>query len=154
MGRELMWVCGILPETLNREIVSICRDANQKIGLPETVFRFPLHISMKKSFYTEDFKTVKQTVVDFLLQKGIVPCRTGLLSGTKGCSGFLSYRMPVSERCMTSWMLCWKRTMVFQSADMTGYFSRMSVCLQQAPLSRSKLCMRNCPNCKRKSILN
>lgn len=84
MGRELMWVCGILPETLNREIVSICRNANQKIGLPETVFRFPLHISMKKSFYTEDFKTVKQAVMVFLLQNGRIPCRTGAVIRHKG----------------------------------------------------------------------
>ena len=84
MGRELMWVCGILPETLNYKIVNICREANQKIGLPETVFRFPLHISMKKSFYTEDFNKVKQSVVDFLLQKGVVPCRTGAVIKHKG----------------------------------------------------------------------
>jgi hypothetical protein len=56
MANELMWVCALLPDDINRELVDICREVNRNIGLPEDVFRFPLHISMKKSFRTKEFE--------------------------------------------------------------------------------------------------
>lgn len=54
MGKELMWVCGLLPQKEQEKLVEICKEANREIGLPEVVFKFPLHISMKKSFYVTD----------------------------------------------------------------------------------------------------
>jgi hypothetical protein len=58
MKEELSWVCSIMPEATNRKIVSLCRELNQEIGLPETVFKFPLHISLKKSFRTQRYEEV------------------------------------------------------------------------------------------------
>jgi hypothetical protein len=44
-----------MPEVTNRKIVNLCRELNQGIGLSETVFKFPLHIFLKKSFHTQRF---------------------------------------------------------------------------------------------------
>lgn len=60
MGKELMWVCGLLPQKEQEKLVEICKEANREIGLPEVVFKFHLHISMKKSFYVTDFESVKK----------------------------------------------------------------------------------------------
>ena len=84
MGRELAWVCGLVPEDVSTGIVRISKEANRDIGLPETVFRFPLHISMKKSFSTDDFAGVKAAVVPFIEERGSVECRTGAVARHKG----------------------------------------------------------------------
>jgi hypothetical protein len=72
-----MWVCAILPQELNKILVDTCRKENMEINLPEDVFRFPLHISMKKSFYTVDFEKVKNEVISHVYSKGAVRCRVG-----------------------------------------------------------------------------
>lgn len=76
MAKELMWVCGLLPEDTNKRIVEICKEANRNIGLSESVFRFPLHISMKKSFYTISFDEVKTEILEHIRRNGVLHCRT------------------------------------------------------------------------------
>jgi 2'-5' RNA ligase len=76
MAKELMWVCGLLPENTNKRIVEICKEANRNIGLSESVFRFPLHISMKKSFYTISFDEVKMEIMEHIRKNGVLHCRT------------------------------------------------------------------------------
>jgi hypothetical protein len=76
MAKELMWVCALLPEEVQAQLVALCRAENKAIGLPEDVFRFPLHISMKKSFQTTEFESVKAEVLRFIHLQGEIRCQT------------------------------------------------------------------------------
>jgi hypothetical protein len=76
MGKELMWVCALLPPELNRQLAELCREENKSIGLPEDVFRFLLHISMKKSFQTTEFEAVKAEILHHMQASGEIHCRT------------------------------------------------------------------------------
>jgi hypothetical protein len=76
MAKELMWVCALLPDEMNWELVNICRSENRNIGLSEDVFRFPLHISMKKSFWTTEFDEVKSDIISHIKECGKIRCRT------------------------------------------------------------------------------
>ena len=67
---ELMWACAILPEKEERAIKRICRRLNNGVGLPETVFRFPLHISLKKSWDCDRFEAAQTDVADYLKHCG------------------------------------------------------------------------------------
>ena len=77
MAKELAWICGIIPASENQRIVGLCQELNRSVGLPENVFRFPLHISMKKSFNTNDFEAVRTRLVELLRQHGTLECQTG-----------------------------------------------------------------------------
>ena len=68
--KELMWVCALLPKQEEEEIRSICLEPNKKVRLSEDVFRFPLHISLKKSWECEDFAKIQEDIVACLQQKG------------------------------------------------------------------------------------
>jgi hypothetical protein len=74
MAKELMWICALLPDKWNQELVDICKKENRTIGLPEDVFRFPLHISMKKSFQTTDFDKVKAAILMHIHEYGKIRC--------------------------------------------------------------------------------
>jgi hypothetical protein len=76
MAKELMWVCALLPERFHKQLVALCREENKTIGLPEDVFCFPLHISMKKSFQTTEFESVKAEVLRYIQHKGEIRCQT------------------------------------------------------------------------------
>jgi hypothetical protein len=76
MAKELMWVCALLPKTLHGQLAALCRAENETIGLPEDVFRFPLHISMKKSFQTTEFEAVKAEVLHHIRLQGELRCQT------------------------------------------------------------------------------
>jgi hypothetical protein len=76
MAKELVWVCALLPQELNQHLVELCREENRSIGLPEDVFRFPLHISMKKSFQATEFEAVKAEIVHHMQTRGKIRCRT------------------------------------------------------------------------------
>jgi 2'-5' RNA ligase len=75
MKDELAWVCAILPDVVNRNIISKCKELNKVIGLPETVFKYPLHISLKKSFRTHDFEAVQADALALLKQHIPISCR-------------------------------------------------------------------------------
>jgi hypothetical protein len=77
MSKELMWVCAILPQELNKSLMETCRKENMEVNLPDEVFKFPLHISMKKSFYTNYFEKVKNEVIAFIHSKGDIRCCVG-----------------------------------------------------------------------------
>jgi 2'-5' RNA ligase len=76
MVKELTWVCALLPAEWNRQLVELCREENRSIGLPEDVFRFPLHISMKKSFQTTEFEAVKAEIIHHMQARNKLHCRT------------------------------------------------------------------------------
>ncbi|WP_423217764.1 hypothetical protein ACNVEB_001106 [Streptococcus equinus] len=84
MGKELMWVCGLLSQKEQEKLVEICKEANREIGLPEVVFKFPLHISMKKSFYVTDFESVKKEVVSYIQKRGPLTCYADSIIKYKG----------------------------------------------------------------------
>jgi 2'-5' RNA ligase len=75
ISEELSWVCAIMPEATNRKIVNLCRELNKGIGLPETVFKFPLHISLKKSFRTHRFEKVREDALSLLKQHTPMSCQ-------------------------------------------------------------------------------
>jgi 2'-5' RNA ligase len=77
MAKELMWVCGILPTELNNKLAMLCKRNNRDINLSENVFKFPLHISMKKSFYTTAFDEVKAQIKSFIFERGKINCTVG-----------------------------------------------------------------------------
>jgi hypothetical protein len=79
MAKELMWVCAVLPAELNSKISVTCKRNNRDLRLPEDVFKFPLHISMKKSFYATDFDGVKTQIKSFIFERGKINCRVGEL---------------------------------------------------------------------------
>ena len=68
MAREMMWVCAIAPEEFRERVTQLCLEENVSIGMPENVFKLPLHISLKKSFYTEDFDSVKDDILKMVNQ--------------------------------------------------------------------------------------
>ena len=59
-----------MPDETNSEIVSLCKRLNKDVGLPETVFRFPLHISLKKSWECDRFFDEHCDVAAFLQNNG------------------------------------------------------------------------------------
>ena len=67
---ELMWACAILPEKEETAIKGICNRLNKGVGLPETVFRFPLHISLKKSWQCDCFTEAQKDVADYFQRNG------------------------------------------------------------------------------------
>ena len=77
MVQELMWVCAIAPDEFQNTAAQLCLAENNTIGLPENVFKLTLHISMKKSFYTESFDSVKQDVLKLINSIGRFSCRVG-----------------------------------------------------------------------------
>ena len=83
MKRELVWVCAIVPEEYREMVTRLCLSENKKIGLPENVFKLPLHISLKKSFYTDAFDSAKDDILKVLKNMG------GFAAGstTHGCTG-------------------------------------------------------------------
>jgi hypothetical protein len=74
MKEELAWVCAMMPDNINRRIVGICKELNRGIRLPENVFKFPLHISLKKSFHTNDFNEVHADALALLRQHTPISC--------------------------------------------------------------------------------
>lgn len=75
MARELMWICAIAPEEFRSTVTRLCLAENKSVGLPENVFKLPLHISLKKSFYTEDFDSAKDDILKLMNGVGRFRCR-------------------------------------------------------------------------------
>lgn len=75
MSRELMWICAISTEGFRKTVTQFCLAENKSVGLPENVFKLPLHISLKKSFYTEEFDAVKDEMLKIMNSVGHFHCR-------------------------------------------------------------------------------
>lgn len=63
-----MWVSAILSKKDNDDISKICLDNNTDIKLSDRFFRFPLHISLKRTFYTDDYLTIKNDLKKLINQ--------------------------------------------------------------------------------------
>lgn len=84
MGRELAWVCAILPREYATRVKRLCTHANRGIGLSEKVFAFPLHISLKKSFLTDSFPEVREALTDYFRKRGPFEIEVGHLIRHEG----------------------------------------------------------------------
>lgn len=70
MNKQLMWISTLLPKEINNEIADKCLLANKDIGISERFFDFPLHISLKRTFYTDNFVDVKNDLKGLLIENG------------------------------------------------------------------------------------
>ena len=53
-----VWIGLILNETYEKSIRSICRNVNKKYLVNEQSFTLPQHISLKTSFFSDDYKKI------------------------------------------------------------------------------------------------
>ncbi|MBO7676852.1 MAG: 2'-5' RNA ligase family protein [Erysipelotrichaceae bacterium] len=72
--KQLIWVCGIIPEDINEQIRQICLKQNIDLHLSERFFRFPLHISMKRTFKCDQFEPMKNDLKKLLIESGKIDC--------------------------------------------------------------------------------
>ena len=66
MERKLMWTSAVLPEGVINQVKQICLANNTDLKLSERFFNFPLHISLKRTFYVDDFLEVKKDIKQLL----------------------------------------------------------------------------------------
>lgn len=74
MAQELMWVCAIAPEEFRKAATQLCLTENKAVGLPENVFKLPLHVSLKESFYTDSFDDVRVDILKTVNSTGRFHC--------------------------------------------------------------------------------
>ena len=68
---ELMWICLLIDEESRRKIVSKCKECNEDLKLSERFLDFPLHASLKRSFFADRFEQIKEELIGFMKD---VPC--------------------------------------------------------------------------------
>ena len=68
---ELMWICLLIDEESRRKIVSKCKECNEDLKLSERFLDFPLHVSLKRSFFADHFEQIKEELIGFMKD---VPC--------------------------------------------------------------------------------
>ena len=61
-----IWIGLILSDNDEERIRSICRDLNIKYNVSEKAFQLPQHISLKTSFYSEDYHDIADSVIEYL----------------------------------------------------------------------------------------
>ena len=57
MNKQLMWFSAVVNDDFHQKMAKIC--LNNNLDLSDRFFRFPLHISLKRTFYTDNFEEVK-----------------------------------------------------------------------------------------------
>ena len=57
--KKLMWTAGLLDEKTRGRMKDLCEKHNADLLLSDRFLVFPLHVSFKRSFYTDDFTKVK-----------------------------------------------------------------------------------------------
>lgn len=72
---ELMSLHGIIENDLNEEIQEMCFDMINELELSDHFFRIPLHISLKRSFHTNEFEAVSDDVHKMLSNVHVIRCR-------------------------------------------------------------------------------
>ncbi len=61
-----MWICLVIDEDSRNEIVSLCRKHMDGLDLSGRFLDFPLHVSLKRSFYTDAFEKVKKDLCKYM----------------------------------------------------------------------------------------
>ena len=66
MKKQLMWTSATLKQEDINFIKKICIDNTNDLRLSDRFFRFPLHISLKRTYYVEDYTIVKKEIKKLL----------------------------------------------------------------------------------------
>ena len=66
MKKQLMWTSVTLKQEDINIIKNICIDNTNDLRLSDRFFRFPLHISLKRTYYVEDYTIVKKEIKKLL----------------------------------------------------------------------------------------
>ena len=74
MMKELMWIYGVINQEIIDNINEICRECNKDLFLSERYLNFPLHVSFKRSFYTDRFSDIKEEVIRYMKKHSSVNC--------------------------------------------------------------------------------
>ena len=61
-----MWICLTIDEESREQIVSLCRKHMEGLDLSSRFLDFPLHVSLKRSFYTDAFEKVKRDLCGYM----------------------------------------------------------------------------------------
>ena len=72
--KELMWITGIIDKETNEEIRRICLKENEDLHLSERFFRSDLHISLKRTFYTEQYEKIADDIKEMLRGHKPIDC--------------------------------------------------------------------------------
>ena len=68
--KDYISLVGLILEDTNNDIKTICLRNNTDLKLSERFFNFPLHVSFKRTFITDNFNEVKDDVKDYFKNKG------------------------------------------------------------------------------------
>lgn len=66
MKKQLMWTSATLKQEDINIIKNICINNTKDLSLSDRFFRFPLHISIKRTYYVEDYLIVKKEIKKLL----------------------------------------------------------------------------------------
>ena len=78
MNRQLMWIHGLVDRDFNDYLEKLCLEKALSLGLSDRFFKIPLHISLKRSFYTEDYYAIKDSIISFLDNHSVLECSNPL----------------------------------------------------------------------------
>ena len=74
MMKELMWIYGVINQNIIDNIKEICHECNKDLCLSERYLNFPLHVSFKRSFYTDNFMNIKEEAISLMKNYGPIHC--------------------------------------------------------------------------------
>ena len=72
--RQLMWIQGLLPEKIRKQITDLCIANNDDLKLSDHFLIYPLHVSFKRSFYTDRFEMIREDMKELLEGYGPIDC--------------------------------------------------------------------------------
>ena len=73
-NKQLMWIQGLLPEKIRKQITDLCIANNDDLKLSDHFLIYPLHVSFKRSFYTDRFETIREDLKELLEGYGPIDC--------------------------------------------------------------------------------
>ena len=69
-----MWIQGLLDDDSRNRICDICNRSNDDLKLSDHFLIYPLHISFRRSFYTERFEDIRDDMKDMFSGYGKIMC--------------------------------------------------------------------------------
>ena len=70
-----MWICLLMDEESRKKMIELCEEENKDLKLSDRFLVFPLHISLKRSFYTDRFEEIRRDLDE--LMKDVKPVDLG-----------------------------------------------------------------------------
>lgn len=67
-----MWAGGLISEDVRNRIKAIASINNEDLSLSRRFLDFPLHVSFKRSFYTNDFYRIREDLAKLINDNGII----------------------------------------------------------------------------------